>query len=120
MSGFPLALCRLEEIPDGGARGFDLGSAYEPREIFLLREGARVYAYVNACPHLGTPLEMMEDRFLNEEGYILCTTHGALFDPRNGACIAGPCMGDYLSRPQIGIEDDGRILLLGLPFSTHL
>jgi len=119
LSGFPLALCRLEEIPEGGARGFDLGPAYEPREIFLLREGGRVYAYVNSCPHLGTPLEMVEDQFLNEDGYILCTTHGALFEPRNGACIAGPCMGEYLSRAQIAVEADGRILLLSLPFSMQ-
>ncbi len=119
MSGFPLPLCGLEEIPDGGAKGFDLGPAYEPREIFLLREGGRVYAYVNSCPHLGTPLEMIEDHFLNEDGFILCTTHGALFDPQNGACIAGPCMGEYLSRPLIEVERGGRIVLLALPFPAH-
>ncbi len=119
MSDFPLDLCHRDEIPDGGAKGFDLGPGYEPREIFLLREGDAVFAYVNSCPHLGTPLEMVDDQFVNDDGYILCSTHGALFEPTTGACIAGPCMGDYLSRPRIKVEADGRILLLSLPFSMQ-
>ncbi len=119
MSAFPLELCLVEDIPDGGARGFDLGAAYEPREIFLMREGAAVFAYINSCPHLGTPLEMVDDQFVNDEGYIVCSTHGALFEPQNGLCISGPCFDDYLSRAQIRIEENGQILLLSLPFSLH-
>ncbi len=94
MSDFPRYLCRLEEVPDGGAKGFDLGADYEPYEIFLVREGGAVFAYVNSCPHLGTPLEMMEDEFMNDDGFIVCSTHGALFRPKNGACFSGPCMGE--------------------------
>ncbi len=119
MSDFPLPLCRLEEIPDGGAKGFDLGASYEPREIFLVREGDAVFAYVNSCPHLGTPLEMLDDQFVNEDGFIVCSTHGALFRTKNGACIAGPCQGEYLSRAQVQLQEDGQVQLLSLPFSMQ-
>jgi len=119
VSGFPRALCRLEEVPDGGAKGFDLGPDYEPLGIFLLRQGREIFAYVNSCPHLGTPLEMIDDQFVNEDGYILCATHGALFQPNEGVCISGPCMGEYLSRAKIRLEEDGRILLVSLPFSSQ-
>jgi len=115
VSGYPVELCRLTEIPDGGAKGLDLGAAYDPREIFLVREGQSVYGYVNSCPHLGTPLEMIDDQFLNEDGFILCTTHGALFEPDDGECIAGPCMGDYLTPLSLEVEKDGLVLLLERP-----
>ncbi len=115
MSAYPLPLCRLEEIPDGGAKGFDLGADYDPREIFLLREGKEVYGYVNSCPHMGTPLEMIEDQFVNDDGFIVCSTHGALFEIDDGACIAGPCMGDFLTSIRLEIAADGQVLLTGLP-----
>ncbi|GAB5470422.1 MAG: Rieske 2Fe-2S domain-containing protein [Rhodospirillales bacterium] len=119
MNALPRALCRLDEIPDGGAKGFDLGADYDPREVFLVREGDQVYGYVNSCPHLGTPLEMMDDEFVNDDGYILCSTHGALFEADNGACIAGPCYGEYLSRLVLQIDKAGGITLIGLPFSSR-
>ncbi len=115
MSSFPLPLCRREEIPDGGAKGVDLGAAYEPREIFLLREGDAVYGYVNSCPHMGTPLEMVDDQFVNEDGFIVCSTHGALFEIDDGACIAGPCMGDFLTPVQLDVNHEGKVMLISLP-----
>ena len=56
-------LCRLDEIPDGGARGF----AAAPGGfigLFAVRRGERVFVYVNSCPHVGLPLEPLPDRFL--------------------------------------------------------
>ncbi len=49
-------LCRLDELPDGGSRGFIVSGVGETGDLFLVRRGARVYVYVNSCPHLGTPL----------------------------------------------------------------
>ncbi|MFQ5955816.1 MAG: Rieske (2Fe-2S) protein, partial [Kiloniellales bacterium] len=61
-------LCRLDELPDGGAKGFIVPGVGETGDLFLVRRGRRVYGYVNSCPHAGTPLELIEDRFLNRDG----------------------------------------------------
>jgi len=104
-------LCRADELPEGEARGFDLGRGQVPREVFIVRDGGQLYGYVNACPHLGTPLEFTPDRFLTAGGdYILCSTHGALFRIEDGHCVAGPCAGQRLEAVAVRIEA-GEVLL---------
>ena len=44
--------------------------------------------------------------------YLICSTHGALFEPINGNCVAGPCRGASLQPIDIG-ERDGGVFLLG-------
>ena len=88
-----IPLCRLTDIPDGGARGFELPQA----RLFAVRKNRTVYVYLNRCPHLGLPLEWERDNFLDTEGlYIRCANHGAFFALENGECIQGPCQGDSL------------------------
>jgi nitrite reductase/ring-hydroxylating ferredoxin subunit len=109
-----MRLCRPDEIPDGEARGFDLGRGAEPREVFLVRAGARLFGYVNACPHLGTPLEFNPDGFLTADGSaLLCSTHGALFRIADGHCFAGPCAGLALTALALEIAADGGVYLKG-------
>jgi nitrite reductase/ring-hydroxylating ferredoxin subunit len=109
-----LPLCRLKDLPDRGTRGFDLGADADPREIFLYREGACVFAYENSCPHLGSPLEFMPDRFLAPDGqHFLCSTHGALFRLDDGHCVSGPCQGQALAQLAVEVAADGRVLLVG-------
>lgn len=104
-------LCRLDDIADGAARGFTLDRAEGPLDIFVVREGARAYGYVNACPHVGTPLDWRPHDFMSADGgHIQCATHGALFRIEDGACIAGPCAGDHLRAVEIVVEADGRIV----------
>jgi nitrite reductase/ring-hydroxylating ferredoxin subunit len=44
-------------------------------------------------------LDWVENRFFDEERrYILCSTHGALFEPDSGECAAGPPFGKRLIR----------------------
>ena len=57
------------------------------------------HAYVNSCPHVGTPLDLWPNEFLSEDASVfVCSTHGALFEPTTGSCTAGPCAGDELTR----------------------
>ena len=105
-------LCRLEEIPDGAAKGFDLGTPDDPDEIFVVRRGGRVFAYRNACPHVGTALDWQPDTFMSEDGgFIMCHTHGALFEIENGYCLAGPCAGDSLVPLRARLDAAGRVVL---------
>lgn len=91
-------LSRLDEIEDGGARGFSLADGNGEREIFVVRCRDRVYGYVNSCPHIGTPLDFLPNRFLTaDRSEILCSTHGARFEIATGRCVAGPCRGRGLT-----------------------
>jgi nitrite reductase/ring-hydroxylating ferredoxin subunit len=89
-------LCALSEIPDGGAKGFPaLPGAFTG--LMAVRQGDAVRVYVNACPHIGTPLDWTPDRFLSADGgRIVCATHGAEFAIADGVCLRGPCQGDRL------------------------
>lgn len=104
-------LCRAEEVPEGGARGFRFGSGTALRAVFVVRKGGALHGYVNACPHLGTPLDFLPDRFFDRDGrYLLCGTHGALFRVRDGRCVSGPCEGRSLERLTLRVEG-GEIFL---------
>ena len=100
-------LCRLDEIPEGAARGFRLrDAAGREVRIFAVRRGAFAYAYVNRCPHRGTPLDWLEDQLLDEAGHqLVCATHGARFRVEDGVCLAGPCVGDQLTPVPLALED---------------
>jgi nitrite reductase/ring-hydroxylating ferredoxin subunit len=99
------ALCRVDEIPDGGACGFGPAPGGFIG-LFAARRGAAVFVYVNACPHLGVSLDWAPDRFLTADGsLIVCSTHGALFQIENGLCIRGPCAGDRLEAVPARIVD---------------
>jgi nitrite reductase/ring-hydroxylating ferredoxin subunit len=90
-------LCRLADIPDGGGKGFWFGEDTARFGVFLIRKGDTVWAYANSCPHRGTPLDWLPDRFLARGGrHILCATHGALFRIADGFCVSGPCAGAHL------------------------
>ncbi len=98
-------LCRIEDIPDGGAKGF-AAPAGGITGLFAVRRGDTVVVYVNACPHIGVPLDWLPDRFLTEDGgRIVCATHGAEFGIADGVCIRGPCFGERLEAVMIHIKD---------------
>ena len=66
---------------------------------FAVRFDGAVHAFVNCCPHAGTELDWQPGEFFEESGlYLACATHGALFEPDTGLCIAGPCQGMRLQR----------------------
>lgn len=100
-------ICTLAEIPDPGARGFELQPGGMPDAAFLVRRGDIVRAYRNVCPHMGRPLNWAPDRFLTRAGnLIMCAAHGAIFDIDSGACVGGPCPGRSLAAVPIAVEGD--------------
>lgn len=81
---------RLES--SGSGIVFDLDSGGFLRG-FAIRYAGRIHAYLNQCPHNGTPLDWVEGEFFDETGQrLVCATHGALFDPETGRCLKGPCV----------------------------
>lgn len=101
-----LVVCALADLPDPGARGFSPPAADFADEYFLVRHGEAVCGYRNCCPHAGNRLNWKADAFLTRDrNLILCSHHGALFDPANGQCVAGPCPGRSLERVRLQVED---------------
>ena len=79
---------------------------------FAVRHRGLACAFVNRCPHTGTELDWQPGEFFEESGlYLICSTHGALFEPNNGFCVAGPCRGASLQPLDIRERDGGVFLL---------
>ena len=101
-----LLLCRIEDIPDGHSRGFDPGKTGRDT-MFIVRRGAMLHAYRNACPHYDRArMAWKKNEFLNgDRSHIMCAAHGALFRIEDGACVIGPCLGQRLSPVSITLRD---------------
>jgi len=100
-----LALARVEDIPDAGARLADADGV----SLILTRRGAHVRAFLNRCTHADYPLQRADGRVLVQEGrYLVCGAHGASYTLDDGACAGGPCNGRGLT-PVAIIERDGVI-----------
>jgi nitrite reductase/ring-hydroxylating ferredoxin subunit len=101
-----LPLCRLQDIPDGGATAVDALLVDGEQSLILLRDGQRVRGYLNICPHAGRRLDYAPGKFLLKDDTLICAVHGATFQRQAGACVAGPCRGDSLRVVALRVEGD--------------
>lgn len=99
-------LCDLADIDDPGAKGFVVEKDGTRLRVFVVRRGGEVFGYVNSCPHVGVPLNLEDDKFLDlfKTG-ILCANHFALFEIDSGYCVRGPCTGRRLAPFPVMIRD---------------
>lgn len=109
-------LCKLADLEATGSRGFNVGEGEWPLRGFVLRlTDGKLCAWVNSCPHAGHPLDVLPHRFLTADRQLVqCASHGALFDPATGVCVAGPCPGRKL-RPLVVTLQGDDILLAQTP-----
>lgn len=98
-------LCRLDEIPDGGATAAQVESSSGGFSLILLRQGQRVFAYHNECPHAGRRLDWAPGKFLVDSGQLICAAHGASFFIESGKCYSGPCQGIGLVALKVEVID---------------
>ncbi len=88
-----ITVLAIDELEEGTSKGIEINNRY----LFAIKKEGAIYLYWNRCPHLGTPLEWEEDRFLDADGALIqCSTHGALFQISDGKCLVGPCQGKHL------------------------
>lgn len=109
-------LCAFDDIAEPGAKGpFAVILDGEPAAVFVVRMAGRVTAFLDRCPHVGAPLEMEPDQFLDLTGSeIICSMHGARFDPETGLCRLGPCRGKGLTPYAVTLRD-GRVVGGAIP-----
>ena len=101
-------LCALDDIPDGGTRCLDLAGF----PILLVRNGAEVRGFVNACPHQYLPLNYRGEQVLSADGtQILCTNHGAAFCARTGAGVKGLGLGEELDPIPVSVGAEGEVTM---------
>ena len=105
-------LCKLSDLADNVCVELKYRQGDKLFYGFICEQAGQVRAYENRCPHAGTPLNISDGKFYSSDGAnIMCTTHGALFNPKNGRCIRGPCKDEWLR--QLVIKIDGDYVLSG-------
>lgn len=105
-------ICSSAELTESGEGiRFGIQTEYGEKSAFVIRHAGRVYAYVNRCAHIGIELDWLPGKFFDDSGlYLICSTHGATYQPESGECIAGPCHGARLTRLEV-FELNGGVYL---------
>ena len=103
-------LCSADELAERGrAVGFDVLLWRQPARGFALRFDGQVVAYINRCAHVPTEMDWQPGEFLDaDKRYIVCSIHGATYEPSNGHCRGGPCDRGRLMPIEVS-ERDGRV-----------
>lgn len=91
-------LCNARDLVDGGdAVPFDVVYAGQTCRAFAIRYQGRPHAYLNRCTHVAMEMDWQPNRFFDDTGrWLLCSTHGAAYQPDTGACAGGPCRGSLV------------------------
>jgi len=103
-------LCASAELVERGrALVFDVLQYGEPVRAFALRFEGRAVAYLNRCVHVPTEMDWRAGEFLDgDKRFILCSTHGAAYEPQDGRCVGGPCGRGRLTAVEVG-ESEGQV-----------
>ena len=89
----PQLLCPSADLAERGqACVWDVMLWGAPARAFALRFDDQVVAYLNRCVHVPTEMDWQHGVFLDaDRRFILCSTHGAAYEPISGRCVGGPC-----------------------------
>ena len=103
------ALCASAALVERGkAVLFDVRLWGQPARAFALRFDGRLVAYVNRCAHVPVEMDWQPGEFLDhDKRWIVCSIHGATYEPADGRCVGGPCGRSRLVAVQID-EQDGQ------------
>jgi nitrite reductase/ring-hydroxylating ferredoxin subunit len=93
-------ICQSADLADGGpGQRFEIELDGIKASAFVIRHDGRVFAYLNRCAHIPVELDWMPGQFFDAEGlYLVCATHGAVYEPHTGRCVGGPCRGASLAK----------------------
>lgn len=91
-------LCNSRDLMEAGlAVSFDVVYGGLSCRAFAVRFKGEVHAYLNRCAHVAMEMDWQPDRFFDDTGrWLICASHGALYDPATGACRSGPCRGGLI------------------------
>jgi nitrite reductase/ring-hydroxylating ferredoxin subunit len=106
-------ICAGSALLDGGAGvRFQVLNKGQPESAFVVRYNGMARAFLNACAHRGVELDWEQGRFFDvQQRWLICSTHGALFEPATGHCVRGPCQGASLTALPV-TEQNGEVCLI--------
>ncbi len=107
-------ICASADLADGqrGVR-FEIERRGRTLPAFAVRHRGKAAAYLNRCAHVPAELDWNEGEFFDLSGlYLICATHGALYDPATGSCVGGRCDGRGLEA--LVLEERGGQVFLKL------
>jgi nitrite reductase/ring-hydroxylating ferredoxin subunit len=90
-----IPLCSAADLVNGGkAVPFDVIYGGHHCRAFAIRYQGQVHAYLNRCAHVAMEMDYQPNQFFDDSGrWLLCATHGAVYEPASGQCAGGPCRG---------------------------
>jgi nitrite reductase/ring-hydroxylating ferredoxin subunit len=104
----------VSELAHGASKKFTIRSGGRELEALLVNYGGTLFAYRNRCPHVGITLDWADNQFFSvDRRYLMCANHGAVFEPKTGECIWGPCAG--LSLQSVSLELEGEKVFAQCP-----
>jgi nitrite reductase/ring-hydroxylating ferredoxin subunit len=100
-------LCPSAELVERGlAFVWDVVQWRQPARAFVLRFDGALRAYLNRCVHVPTEMDWQPGEFLDmDKRWILCSIHGAMYEPADGRCVGGPCGRGRLT--PLRVEEEG-------------
>lgn len=104
-------VCASSDLDEGGdGVRFEVPErAGELAPAFVVRFDGQPRAYLNRCGHVPVELDWQPGRFFDNSGlYLICATHGAMYDAGTGACAGGPCRGRGLATLRV-CEAEGSV-----------
>jgi nitrite reductase/ring-hydroxylating ferredoxin subunit len=102
----------VDEIPTEGLRFSYRDGPFDEEGILVRLADGQIRAYKNECRHLPMRLDDREPRELWDASgrYLVCSSHGARYQPSDGLCVGGPCEGSHLKALPIEVQD-GEVFL---------
>ena len=106
-------ICAASDLAEQGkGLRFELNRFGKPQPAFVVRFDGLPRAFLNQCGHVPVELDWQEGEFFDDSRlYLICSTHGALYHPASGHCVAGRCAGRGLI-PVPVVERDGCVFLI--------
>jgi nitrite reductase/ring-hydroxylating ferredoxin subunit len=106
----PQPLCASSDLLEGGdAVCFEVMEFGRSAPAFAVRHEQVAVAYLNRCAHVPAEMDWQPGKFWDEDRrFIICSVHGALYEPRSGQCVSGPCRGARLLSIPL-IEKEGQV-----------
>jgi nitrite reductase/ring-hydroxylating ferredoxin subunit len=113
VAGGERLICAAGDLRNQG-RGvrFEVQREGQTQQAFIVRFEGVPRAFLNQCGHVPVELDWLEGEFFDDSRlYLICSTHGALYDPASGRCVGGRCAGRGLKSLPV-VEREGHIYLL--------
>jgi nitrite reductase/ring-hydroxylating ferredoxin subunit len=103
----PQWLCESVALQEcEGSVVFDVLEWGKPATAFAVRFDNLAQAYLNRCAHVPAEMDWQPGQFWDQDKrFIICSVHGALYEPSDGLCVGGPCTGAHLIR--ISLKEEG-------------